>query len=85
MGDMVDKIKELYNENLGYMIAAMLILSLVISLRITCMYILSAGDPEKRKKANDSLKYLILGWFVGFALITLLPTLVGMLQTWSQG
>ena len=84
MNDMVDKIRELYNDWLGGLIAAIAILTAVVGLRIICLFVLSNGDPEKVKKAKESVKYVIIGWIAGLGLIGLLPTFVGALQTWMQ-
>ncbi len=84
MSDMADKIQELYKEMAAPLIATILGAALLLGIWMGSNFILAGGDPEKLKKAKAQVKYFIIGWIVMFAIATLTPLFVGMLQTWSQ-
>jgi uncharacterized membrane protein len=82
MNEMRDRIVALYTEMAWPLIGIVSGAALLLGIYLGTSFILSDGDEQKLKKSKAKLKYVVIGFVVIFAVATLLPVFIGVLETW---
>jgi hypothetical protein len=82
--ELSDRIGELYKLATVPLIAILTGGALLLGIWVGAMYILSGGDEQKIKKAKQTLKYIIIGVVIVFAVAGLLPIIIALLQDWTS-
>ena len=83
--DLAERIGELYNLMTVPLLICLSSAALLIGIWIGSKFLLSGGDEQKIKKAKETLKHVIIGTIVIFAVAALLPMIIAILDNWTRG